>query len=163
LFGRGGASNGCWCQYWILGPEYHKRDRVENRRDLQEQVGLGDAGLLAYQGATPIAWARFTPRSDLTWLTTRFAGYDFAENGAWSLSCFFVARHVRGQGATRALMRYAARWGRAEGVPIEGYPIDPGVSGSTGNRFSGVLSAFLDEGFAEIDHLAKDRLVVRSE
>jgi hypothetical protein len=27
LFGKGGASNGCWCMYWRIGPEYHKRRR----------------------------------------------------------------------------------------------------------------------------------------
>jgi hypothetical protein len=28
LFGKGGASNGCWCMYWRIGSEYHKRERV---------------------------------------------------------------------------------------------------------------------------------------
>src|SRR6266704_57369 len=31
LFGRSGASNGCWCMYWRIGPEYHKRPREKNR------------------------------------------------------------------------------------------------------------------------------------
>jgi hypothetical protein len=27
LFGKNGASNGCWCMYWRLGPAYFKRPR----------------------------------------------------------------------------------------------------------------------------------------
>ncbi|MBO0824979.1 MAG: hypothetical protein J2P27_14165, partial [Actinobacteria bacterium] len=33
LFGRAGASNGCWCMYWRLGPRYRDRPRVENKWD----------------------------------------------------------------------------------------------------------------------------------
>ena len=36
LFGRGGASNGCWCMYWILGAEYHKRPRSQNQEALHD-------------------------------------------------------------------------------------------------------------------------------
>jgi hypothetical protein len=27
LFGRAGASNGCWCMYWRIGPRYSRRPR----------------------------------------------------------------------------------------------------------------------------------------
>lgn len=38
LFGRSGASNGCWCQYWLLGRDYHRRDRTLNRQALHDEV-----------------------------------------------------------------------------------------------------------------------------
>ena len=41
LFGKGGASNGCWCMYWRLGPEYHKRPREKNRSALRSIVQHG--------------------------------------------------------------------------------------------------------------------------
>ena len=44
LFGRAGADNGCWCQYWLLGADYHRRDRAENRRDLESQARAGEPG-----------------------------------------------------------------------------------------------------------------------
>lgn len=51
LFGRAGASNGCWCMYWTLGPRYRERSNLENKRALQ---GLAAAerppGLLAFDG-----------------------------------------------------------------------------------------------------------------
>jgi hypothetical protein len=36
LFGRGGASNGCWCMYWRIGPRYIGRPREDNRDDLRQ-------------------------------------------------------------------------------------------------------------------------------
>jgi hypothetical protein len=38
LFGRHGASNGCWCMYWRLGSAYFKRPREENKASFREVV-----------------------------------------------------------------------------------------------------------------------------
>jgi hypothetical protein len=35
LFGRAGASNGCWCMYWRIGPRYRERPRAQNKHDLR--------------------------------------------------------------------------------------------------------------------------------
>ena len=35
LFGEKGACNGCWCMYWRIGSDYHKRPRERNRRALR--------------------------------------------------------------------------------------------------------------------------------
>src|SRR3954452_23670369 len=72
LFGRAGASNGCWCQYWLLGADYTRRDRTRNQTDLQTQVHLGGAALVAYRHGEPVGWTRFTPRTELDWLLNRF-------------------------------------------------------------------------------------------
>ncbi len=163
VLGRAGGSNGCWCQYWLLGPAYRERDRDENRRDLERQVAAGDAGLLAYRDGEPVAWARFGPRARLRWLAARFRSSELPPGEPWSLSCLYVAPAARGDGTMRALIRHAACWGDAEGVPVEAYPIDAAVPGATGNRFSGVLSAFVSEGFVEVGRLARDRAIVRHE
>ena len=63
----------------------------------------------------------------------------------------------------RALIRSAAEWGRHQGVPIEAYPVDPEAAGATRNRFTGVLPAFLAEGFEIKSRLSKDRAIVTSE
>ena len=160
LFGRAGADNGCWCLYWLLGAAYHRRDRAQNRQDLSAQVVAARAGLLAYRDGHPVGWARLTPRSELAWLTARFAAFDFGRDDAWALPCFFIARGARGSGVMRSLIRSAADWGRSSGVPIEGYPVDADASGATRNRFTGVLSAFLDEGFGVAGRLSDDRVVV---
>lgn len=161
LFGRAGASNGCWCQYWLLGPDYRRRDRTENHRDLEQQVHHNRAGLLAYRDGAPVGWARFTPRSDLCWLTGRFFQHDFGPGDPWVLSCFFTARNARGTGVMAALVDAATRWAAEHHVPVEAYPIDPAVDGATGNRFPGVLPVFLRAGFTETGRLAPDRPVVQ--
>jgi GNAT superfamily N-acetyltransferase len=161
LFGRAGASNGCWCQNWLLGPGYHRRGRVENQRDLARQVQHGNAGLLAYREGSPVGWARFTPRSELGWLTNRFPRYDFGLDDPWVLSCFFVARSARGTGVMSALVNAAADWAGDHGATVEAYPVDPSVKGATRNRFPGVLPTFVRAGFTEHDRLAADRVVVR--
>lgn len=162
LFGRAGASNGCWCQYWLLGADYTRRDRTQNQTDLQTQINRGGAGLVAYRGGEPVGWTRFTPRTELDWLLDRFAKYDFGPDDAWSLSCFFVRRRARGQGVTTALINYATRWGSDHDTVIEAYPIDTRVPGATRNTFPGVLQTFLDAGFSEQGRLARDRAVVVS-
>ncbi|WP_157973983.1 GNAT family N-acetyltransferase [Desertihabitans aurantiacus] len=163
LFGRGGASNGCWCQYWLLGPAYTRRDRTANQDDLAAQARAGEAGLIACDGDRVVGWARFTPRAALGHLTDRFSRYRFSDDDVWALSCFFVARDARGRGVTRALVQHAASWADEHGTAVEGYPVDPATSGATGNRFTGVLPVFLDAGFAEQGRLARDRPVVRYE
>jgi hypothetical protein len=41
VFGKGGACNGCWCMYWRIGSEYHKRAREKNRRAFRDIVKHG--------------------------------------------------------------------------------------------------------------------------
>ena len=49
LFGPAGASNGCWCMYWRLGPRYHERPREENRQERQRLAEFArPPGLLAF-------------------------------------------------------------------------------------------------------------------
>ena len=40
LFGKGGANNGCWCMYWRIGTEYHKRAREKNRSAFRKLVKM---------------------------------------------------------------------------------------------------------------------------
>ena len=120
----------------------------------------GGAGLVAHRDGEAVGWARFTPRTELPWLLCRFSTYDFEPEGAWSLSCFFVARRARGDGVMTHLIEFAARWGREHETVIEGYPIDTSVRGATRNTFPGTLRAFSAAGFTEQGRLAEDRVVV---
>ena len=160
LFGRSGADNGCWCQYWLLGAEYHRRDRSRNRDDLEAQVRTGGVGFLAYRDDTAVGWARVTPRHELDWLTSRFR-LDEADDPL-AVACFYIARSERGTGIMTALLEAAVAHARSAGVSLEVYPIDDAVQGATRNRFSGVLPAFIRAGFVEVDRLSADRALVRA-
>src|SRR6516162_4984868 len=70
LFGRAGASNGCWCMYWRIGPQYRDRPRADNKRDRKLLVVSAQSpGLLAFDGDVPVGWCELAPRADLRWLT----------------------------------------------------------------------------------------------
>src|SRR5260370_33007354 len=64
LFGRAGASNGCWCMYWRIGPRYRDRSAEDNKGDL-EQLARSERppGLLAFAGAAALGWGRLAPRA----------------------------------------------------------------------------------------------------
>ena len=69
LFGPRGACNGCWCMYWRIGSEYHKRAREKNRSAFRKIVKHDPPpGLLAFDGERAVGWCQLTPRDDLHWL-----------------------------------------------------------------------------------------------
>src|SRR5215469_14992689 len=118
LFGRGGASNGCWCMYWRIGPRYRERPRAQNHDDLRQLAGSEQApGLLAVEGDLAVGWCELAPRSDLAWLGhSRFLG-PVDDLPVWSLPCFYVRRTHRGQGVADALIGAAVPVATAAGAP----------------------------------------------
>ena len=69
LFGKSGASNGCWCTRWRLGGAYREALRGANREALRHIVKRGSPpGLLAFDGDLPVGWCQLTPRDALAWL-----------------------------------------------------------------------------------------------
>jgi GNAT superfamily N-acetyltransferase len=164
LFGRGGASNGCRCMYWILGPEYHKRPRERNKQALRRAAVHGPApGLLALDHTgVALGWCRLTPRAELAWLTSNGELAPVDDVAVWSLPCFFVRRAVRRQGVMASLIAGAVEHARASGAPaIEAYPIDTSVRGSTRNVFPGTFDALTKAGFTEIARMRPERPIMR--
>src|SRR5580698_3505289 len=101
LFGRAGASNGCWCMYWRIGPRYRDRPRAANRDDLRDLAASGPPpGLLAFDdgddghgdrdghGAVAVGWAELAPRADLEWLAHARYLQPVDDLPVWSLPCF---------------------------------------------------------------------------
>jgi GNAT superfamily N-acetyltransferase len=163
LFGLAGASNGCWCMYWRLGPRYHDRPREDNKRDLRQLVESGrPPGLLAFDGELAVGWCELAPRADLAWLTHARYLQPPDDLPVWSIPCFFVRRAHRGRGVMGALIEAAAAVAAAAGAPaLEAYPVDTAVPGHTRNTFPGVASAFARHGFHVIARGKPDRPVMR--
>ena len=163
LFGKAGASNGCWCMYWRLGPRYHERQRELNRQDRRQLAASAPAsGLLAYDGDIAVGWAELAPRADLPWLNqTRFLR-PVDDLPVWSVPCFYVRRTHRGLGVMGALIAGAVQAASAAGAPaVESYPVDTQMTGHTGNLFPGVASIFAAHGFEVIARRKPDRPVMR--
>jgi GNAT superfamily N-acetyltransferase len=162
LFGGGGASNGCWCMYWILGPDYHRRPRELNRGALQRASTDGPPpGLVALdETGRALGWCRLTPRADLAWLDQRLPPID--DLPVWSLPCFYVRRGARRSGVMMALIAAATEHARASGAPaVEAYPVDTSVPGSTRNVFTGTVHAFERAGFAVVARPHPARPIMR--
>jgi len=164
LFGLGGASNGCWCMYWIMGAEYHKRPRSKNKDQLRSSVMSGPApGLLAFDDAgTALGWCRLNPREGLQWLNRKRELAPVDDLPVWSLSCFYVRSSFRGAGVMTALINGAVDHARNAGASaLESYPIDTQVEGATRNVFPGTASAFTRAGFTVVARRAVDRPIMR--
>jgi len=163
LFGKAGASNGCWCMYWRIGPLYRSRPRTANKTDLRRLAGSGQPpGLLAFDGEVAVGWCSLAPRTEFEWLVgTRYLRPP-DDLPVWSAPCFFVRRAFRGRDVLDALIPAAVEAAASAGAPaLEAYPVDTAVPGHTGNLFPGVASTFARHGFAEIARHKPDRPVMR--
>ena len=162
LFGRSGASNGCWCMYWRLGPGYKSTGREANKAALESLTAAGPPpGLLALQGDLAVGWCQVGPRAALPWLERRL-GRRVDESPVWSLSCFYVRRTYRRRGVTDALIAAAVALAKESGAhALEAYPIDTAVPGHSSNLFTGTASAFRRAGFEAAGWRSPSRPIMR--
>jgi GNAT superfamily N-acetyltransferase len=163
LFGKGGASNGCWCMYWRIGSEYHKRAREKNRFAFRTIVKHGPRpGLLAFDGERAVGWCQLTPRDDLRWLKRARFFERVDEVPVWSLSCFYVRRGYRRQGVMSAFIAAALKAAKRANAPaLEAYPVDTARPESTSNVFTGTTSTFTRAGFKTVAHRTPSRPIMR--
>ena len=164
LFGKWGASNGCWCMYWRIGGAYRGR-RSENRETLRKTVKRGPPpGLLAFHGDLAVGWCQLTPREAIPWLDHMWWFQRVDALPVWSISCFFVRRRYRRQRVMTHLIFAALKAAkRAGAAALEAYPIDTDVPNSTSNMFTGAASTFARAGFREVACRAPARPIVRDD
>ena len=158
FFEAPGAPKYYWCMVWRRTPaEAKNHDSVSRKRQMMERIGAGvPVGLLAYDGAEPVAWVSIAPRE-----TYRALGGPAAEPGeiVWSLACFFVPRRLRGRGVTRRLVAAAVDHARRQGATVvEAYPVD---AEAPSYRFMGFVPVFVDAGFVEVGRAGYRRHVMR--
>jgi len=143
LFGKQGACNGCWCMYWRIGAEYHKRDRSLNKAELHQIISSNrPTGLLAFVDDTPVGWCQLTPREDLPWLIKNGYGNFNSSFNVWCISCFYIRSRYRGKGVTLALIKASIDCAKKAGADLlEAYP------GKSPHSFTGYASTFARAGF----------------
>ena len=163
LFGKGGASNGCWCMYWRIGPEYHKRLREKNKSALHRIVKQGPPpGLLAFEGERPIGWCQLMPRQDLSWLNRKQALQAVDDVPVWAVSCFYIRRGYRRRRVMAALITEALKPAKRANAPaLEAYPVDTALPASTSNVFTGTVSTFRRLGFRTVARRQPSRPIMR--
>ncbi len=163
LFGRAGASNGCWCMYWRLGPDYRRRPRERNRAALRALARrVPPPGLIAFDDDLAVGWCQVTPRAELPWLDRARSLGRVDDLPVWSLSCFYVRRSHRGRGVTSALIAAALRVAKQAGAPaLEAYPVETAAPKSTSNLFTGTASTFRRAGFKTVARRSPARPIMR--
>ncbi|WP_436303456.1 GNAT family N-acetyltransferase [Variovorax sp. LjRoot290] len=157
LFEAKGSPKYCWCMAWrASSAEAKEADDASRKAAMKERVCSGTpVGLLAYAGEEPVAWCSIAPRSTYR----RLVGDQSADDGIWSIACFFVVRRLRGTGISRQLIAAAVRHARSHGAKmIEAYPVD---ADSPSYRFMGFVPVFAEAGFAEVGREGKRRHVMR--
>ncbi len=151
LFAEGGDPRWCWCMYWRLRAKNFSASTVaQNRGALRGLVDRGPApGLVALLDGRAVGWVSLGPRTDYERLErSRLLGR-VDDLPVWSIVCFAVTRHRRGQGIARALLAAAIEHARANGAPaLEAYPADPGEGRiSPAGAYRGTLAMFRAAGF----------------
>ena len=154
LFGRGGASYGCWCMFFRrTSTETSKAKAADNKADLQALADAEPAsGLLAYDGPDAVGWVGLGPRSSFARLVRSRNLKPVDAVQTWSIVCFYVARQRRGQGIARDLLDGAVTYAQANGAPaIEGYARDASDTRlSVDVAYPGTVRLFEGAGFREI-------------
>ncbi len=163
LFGKSGASNGCWCMYWRIGPDYRNRPREKNKAALRSVVKRGPPpGLLAFDGDVAVGWCQLTPRDALPWLDRARLLQRVDDVPVWSLSCFYVRRGYRKRGVMSALIAAALKAAkRAKAPALEAYPVDTDAPKSTSNLYTGTASTFARAGFKTVAYRVPSRPIMR--
>jgi GNAT superfamily N-acetyltransferase len=174
LFGPSGAFSNCWCTWWRqTGGEF---GRGIAQRGAGNKALLGELthanrqpGLVAYREDRPVGWISVAPRPDYGRVIRSPSigpgrrSPEAADEGVWSVVCFWMPRKERGKGIAMALLRAAVDHARAGGGRVlEGYPVDTaGERHPQSSVFTGTLAMFTRVGFTEVERRAEGRPIVR--
>ncbi|HEY0444583.1 MAG TPA: GNAT family N-acetyltransferase, partial [Candidatus Limnocylindrales bacterium] len=119
LFNEGGDPKWCWCVYWrVRAKDFAGSAPSRNRERLRELAGHRDPpGLVAYAGDRLVGWVSLGPRGDFERLEHSKVRPRLDDVPVWSIVCFVVSKHARGQGIARALLDAAIEHARQAGAP----------------------------------------------
>ncbi len=164
LFGKRGAVGGCWCMWWRQTQAEFQRGRGEqNRLAFRSLVESGTVpGLLAYRNNEPAGWCAIQPRESYPRLerSKTFARVD--DRSVWSITCFYIARHYRGEGLMRGLLSAAIDWAAKNGASIiEAYPFEPKEGKNISAAYTGLVPVFQSIGFVEVARRSVSRPIMR--
>lgn len=165
LFGKNGASEGCWCMWWRLTrAQWTVRKGAGNRRALKVIVESNSSpGVLAYAEGEPVGWCAIAPREEYPGIARSRILEPVDELPAWSITCFFVARSHRRRGISRGLLEAAVAHARRLGASVvEAYPIEPEKhSVPDASAYLGLASMFRRAGFREVARRSETRPIMR--
>jgi GNAT superfamily N-acetyltransferase len=165
LFTRGHRFPGCWCMYWRIKRRTFEEQYGEgNREALKALVESGVVpGILAHERNEAVGWCSVAPREDFPVLDRSPVLRRIDDTPVWSLTCFFIARELRGGGLFAPLAELAVDYARERGARVvEAYPALP-ASGdrSDASLYMGLYPSLLRLGFVEVARPSPRRAVLR--
>lgn len=155
LFRQGGDPKFCWCSWYrVRSVDFRSATAKTNREVLERAVATTGAagrapGLIAYRDGEAIGWVSLGPRDDFDRLQHSKVLGPIDDRPVWSIVCFVVARHARGQGVARELLDAAITYAGEHGATLlEAYPVDSaGGRVPAAHAFKGTVSMFESAGF----------------
>ena len=150
----------CWCMYFrARGRTWANSTPASNRSDLRHLAEAADEGraaapgLVAYRDGRAIGWVSLGPREDYARLAFSKLLAPVDDRPVWSIVCFVVGRHHRGQGVASALLDAAIAHARANGATtLEGYPIHESRGRVSGDAaYQGTQGMFERAGFRVVE------------
>ncbi len=166
LFGKRGATGGCWCMFWRQTHKEFESMKGEVNRQLFKNLVDDDSqapGLLAYRNGEPIGWIAIAPRIEYIRLEKSRILKPVDEQTVWSIVCFFISKKWRKSGVTSQLIKASLEFAKNHGAKIvEAYPVDTQRE-STPDVFvyTGLASTFRNLGFKEVARRSSTRPIVR--
>jgi GNAT superfamily N-acetyltransferase len=165
LFGQGGDPKWCWCSFYrVRGVDFRTATAKGNRAVLERATVATAAhgrapGLIAYRDGEAIGWVSLGPRDDYERLQHSKVLAPIDDRPVWSIVCFVVARHARGQGVARALLDAAIVYARDHGATLlEAYPADTeGGRIPAAHAFKGTVPMFEGAGFEVVERRQANR------
>jgi GNAT superfamily N-acetyltransferase len=149
----------CWCMAPRLATSYRTRTGAANRRAMKKVVDSAPAppGVLAYIDGEPVGWCAVAPRPDFPRIDRVASRATSGDTDVWAVVCFYVLRHARRQGVSKALLAAAIRISQEHGArSVEGYPVEGG-----NNPYRGFPSVFRAARFNEVARLRANRPLLR--
>jgi GNAT superfamily N-acetyltransferase len=165
LFGKHGASGGCWCMWFRATRKDWDENKGEgNQLRLKEIVDKQNpVGLIAYSGNNPVGWCAVAPRTDYEALARTKYYKAIDDKNTWSITCFFTNKTHRKMGVTRFLISEAIKYARNNGAEVlEAYPTIPKEAVIPDvNGFRGFSQVFLDLGFSVASCQQENKPILR--
>lgn len=150
--------------WWRLKrSQFEKQKGPGNRRALKKIVDSGEIpGIIAYDGAQPVAWCAIAPRERYPALERSRVLKRVDDKPVWSVVCFFVSKPFRRRGMTVRLLRAAVDYARKHSARVvEGYPVELKTQWPDAFAYTGLAPAFAEAGFKEVMRRSKTRPIMR--
>ena len=122
-------------------------------------------GLIAMQDNQTAGWIAFAPREDYIKIENSRAFKRIDKKPVWSITCFFIKKEYRRNGFSKLLIKGVIDYAKNHRIKIlEAYPSIPySKKVSPPFLWTGILSAFIENGFTIVKQNGKSRAMVRLE